>query len=139
MRQFTAVERKATVGDAAVLVLLTVAGFATHLTLDAFWRMVVTVGGSLVAWFVVGPFLGVFRERNILNPKKLWRVGLAWAIAAPLATFLRGLVLARDIPPVFVVVVILVNGFALVAWRLYLGWRSTKRRQADSTSIKSPR
>lgn len=139
MPNFTLIERRAAVGDAVVLVLVTVAGFATHLTLDAFWRMAITVVGSLLAWFLVAPLLGVFSEANILNPKELWRVGLAWVIAAPLATFLRGLALARDIPPAFVVVVILVNGFSLVAWRLLLGWRTVRNRQADSTSINNPR
>lgn len=140
MRRISAIERRAATGDAVVLAALTVVGFATHMTLDAAWRMAVTIVGSLAAWYVVGPFLGVFREANILNPRELWRVGLAWVIAAPLATFLRGLILARDIPPVFIVVVILTNGLGLLLWRTYLGWASVRhRRQPDSISTKSPR
>lgn len=121
-----------------VLVALTVAGFATHMTLDALWRMLVTITGSLAAWFVVAPFVGVFRLEHILVPRSLWRVGLAWLIAAPLATYLRGAVLARDIPPEFVTVVILINGFALVAWRLGLGWSQARRYRTQSMSTSSP-
>ena len=139
MKHLAPIERRAAVGDAVVLVVLTVAGFATHMTLDAFGRMVVTVLGSLIAWYPIGAFLGVFEERNIQNPRQLWRVALAWVFAAPLAAFIRGLVLWRDIPPAFVVVVILANGFALVMWRLLLGWQSATRRQPDSMSTSSPR
>lgn len=131
-------QRKALIGDVAVLVVLTVAGFATHLTLDAFWRMIVTTVGGLVAWFVVSPFLGVYRPEQILVPRSLWRVGLAWLIAAPLATYLRGAILGRDIPPAFVTVVILVNGFGLVFWRLALGWSQSRRYRVDSMSTSNP-
>jgi hypothetical protein len=139
VKQLAPIERRAAVGDAVVLVVLTVAGFATHMTLDAFWRMIVTALGSLLAWYPIGVFMGVFREHNIMSPRELWRVALAWIYAAPLATFLRGLILGRDIPPAFVVVVILINGFGLIAWRLGLGWRSARTHQADSMSTNSPR
>lgn len=108
------------------------------MTLDALWRMIVTTGGALVAWFVVSPFVGVYRVEHILVPRSLWRVGIAWLIAAPLATYLRGAVLGRDIPPEFVTVVILINGFALVVWRLALGWSQVRRYRADSMSTSNP-
>ena len=143
MSNLTPNQRKAVLGDAVVLVLLTVAGFATHLTLDALWRMIVTASGALVAWFTVSPFLRVYDESTLRDPKALWRVALAWVIAAPLATFLRGAILGRDIPPVFVIVVILTNGFGLIAWRVFLGWSLARRRaepayRADSTSTRRP-
>ena len=134
----TSLQRKAIIGDIAVLVVLTVVGFATHMTLDAFWRMIVTTGGALIAWFVVSPFVGVYRREHILFPRSLWRVGLAWLIAAPLATYLRGAMLGRDIPPEFVTVVILINGFALVVWRVALGWSQARRYGADSMSTSNP-
>ena len=133
-----ALQRKAIIGDVAVLVAVTVAGFATHMTLDAFWRMLVTTTSALLAWFVVSPFVGVYRPENILVPRSLWRVGIAWLIAAPLATYLRGAILGRDIPPEFVTVVILINGFALVVWRLVLGWSQARRYRADSISTSNP-
>ena len=108
------------------------------MTLDAFWRMIVTTIGALVAWFVVSPFFGVYRAEHILVPHSLWRVGVAWLIAAPFATYLRGAVLGRDIPPEFVTVVILINGFALVAWRLAFGWSQARRYRADSMSTSKP-
>lgn len=122
MPPFSKSQRNAMIGDIAVLVLLTVIGFATHLTLDAFGRMIVTLLGTLLAWGAVAPFLGVYDPEVIADARSVWRVGWAWLLAAPLATFLRGAALDRDIPWEFVLVTILVNGFALVAWRIGLGW-----------------
>jgi hypothetical protein len=108
------------------------------MTLDSLWRMLVTIVGSVAAWFVVAPFVGAFRSEHILVPRSLWRVAVAWLIAAPLATYLRGAILGRDIPPEFVTVVILINGFALVAWRLVLGWSQARRERTQSMSTSSP-
>jgi hypothetical protein len=138
MPELTSLQRKALIGDVAVLVVLTVAGFATHLTLDAFGRMVVTGVTGLGAWAAVAPFLGVYDESVITNPKGIWRVAWAAVLSAPLATFLRGAVLARDVPPVFVLVVILTNGFGLVAWRVYLGWSLARTHRSTTTSTSNP-
>lgn len=131
-------QRKAAIGDVAVLVVLTVAGFATHLTLDAFGRMFVTGLTALAAWAAVAPFLGIYDLSVIEDPRSIWRVAWAWLLAAPLATFLRGAILTRDIPPVFVIVVILTNGFALVAWRIYLGWSLARSHRSKSMSTSNP-
>lgn len=139
MPYFTTSQRKAIVGDLVVLVALTLVGFATHLTLDAFGRMTVTLIASLLAWAAVSPFLGVYSPTVIDDPRAVWRVGWAWLLAAPMATFLRGAMLARDIPPVFVIVTIGVNGFALVMWRIGLGWYLARRYRTGSTSMSNPR
>ncbi|MCP4307660.1 MAG: DUF3054 domain-containing protein [bacterium] len=139
MPYFTESQRRAIVGDIVVLVALTVVGFATHLTLDAFGRMAVTLVASLLAWGAVAPFLDVYSPAVIDEPRAIWRVGWAWLLAAPLATFLRGAILGRDIPPVFVVVTILVNGFGLVLWRVALGWSLARRYRVGSSSTSSPR
>lgn len=138
MPELTSLQRKALIGDVSVLVVLTVAGFATHLTLDAFGRMLVTGVTGLAAWVAVAPFVGVYDESVITNPKGIWRVAWAAVISAPLATFLRAAVLARDIPPVFVVVVMLTNGFGLVLWRVYLGWSLARTHRPNATSTSNP-
>jgi hypothetical protein len=138
MRRLTALQRKAVIGDVAVLVALTVVGFATHLTLDAFGRMLVTAATAVAAWAAVAPFLDVYEASVIENPRALWRVAWAWLLAAPLATFLRGAILARDVPPVFVIVVILTNGFGLVVWRVFLGWSLSRSYRTASTSSSNP-
>jgi len=136
---FTSSQRKALVGDIAVLTLLTLGGFATHLTLDAFGRMTVTLVAALLAWAAVAPFLEVYSPAVIGDPRAVWRVAWAGMLAAPLATFLRGAVLVRDIPPVFVIVTIVVNGFGLVLWRVALGWSMARRYRSGSSVTSSPR
>jgi FlaA1/EpsC-like NDP-sugar epimerase len=139
MPHFTRIQRTVIAGDVVVLVLLTVAGFAAHVTLDALGRMVVTTAAALLAWGAVAPFMGIYSEAVIADPRAVWRVGWAWLLAAPLATFLRGVALDRDIPWQFILVTILLNGFALVAWRVVHGWVQARRYGAGSTSTMSPR
>lgn len=109
--------RWAFVGDAVVLVALTVVGFATHSTLDATWRLVVTTVGVLAAWALVAPWFGVFSTNVLLRPAEVWRVAWAWAIAAPVAGFLRAWVLGVTVSATFILVTIAVNGAGLVIWR----------------------
>ena len=114
--------RWAVVGDAALLVALTVAGFVTHSTLDATWRLFVTSLGALTAWALVAPWFGVFSTEVLTRPRGVWRVAWAWAIAAPVAGFLRAWVLGVDVSATFILVTIAVNGVALVTWRaVYAG------------------
>lgn len=109
--------RWAVVGDVLVLVVLTVVGFSTHSTLDETWRLVVTTLGVLVAWAVVAPWFGVFSTNVLTRPASVWHVAWAWAIAAPVAGFLRAWVLGVGVSATFVLVLIAVNGSVLVIWR----------------------
>lgn len=109
--------RWAIVGDVVALTVLTAIGFASHSTLDETWRLVVTTLGVLAAWAVVGPWFGVFATQVLTQWNAVWRVALAWAIAAPFAGFLRGLLLDISVSATFILVTIAVNGAALVVWR----------------------
>ena len=109
--------RWAVVGDVVVLVVVTVFGFLTHSTLDETWRLVVTSLGVLVAWAVVAPWFGVYSTTVLTRPASVWRVAWAWAIAAPVAGFLRAWVLGVGVSATFVLVMIVVNGSVLVVWR----------------------
>lgn len=109
--------RWAIIGDVVVLVVLTAFGFLTHSTLDETWRLVVTTVGVLVAWAVVAPWFGVFSTEVLTRPTAVWRVAWAWAIAAPVAGFLRAWVLGVGVSATFVLVMIAVNGVAMTIWR----------------------
>jgi hypothetical protein len=119
--------RWAVIGDVAVLAALTVVGFATHSTLDETWRLVVTTLGVLAAWALVAPWFGVFSTEVLTRPAAVWRVAWAWAIAAPVAGFLRAWVLGVTVSPTFILVTIAVNGSGLVAWRAV--YASIQRRR----------
>jgi hypothetical protein len=109
--------RWAVAGDVVVLFVLTLIGFVTHSTLDEIGRLVVTTLGVLAAWAIVGPWFGVFSTTVLTRWIAVWQVALAWAVAAPVAGFLRGLLLDVNVSATFILVTIAVNGAALVVWR----------------------
>lgn len=109
--------RWAVIGDAVVLVALTIVGFLTHSTLDETWRLVVTAFGVVAAWALVAPWFGAFSTKVLTRPTAVWRIAWAWAIAAPVAGFLRAWVLGVAVSATFILVMIAVNGAVLVVWR----------------------
>ncbi|MFZ0492249.1 MAG: DUF3054 domain-containing protein [Acidimicrobiia bacterium] len=115
----------AIVGDVAVIVILTVVGFATHETLGQTGRLLVTIGAFLAAWAFVAPWFGSFDSGVIRGVRRVWVVSLAWIAAAPLGAVVRGLVLGIDVSPIFVVVMTVVTGAGLVLWRVILAFVPT--------------
>lgn len=112
----------AVAGDVLVLLGVTVAGFVSHASIDAFPRLLLTWGTAIAAWAWVAPWFGVFAPTTLTEPRRAWRVAWAWSVAAPLAVFLRAAALDRDVSWVFVAVTLLVNGLVLVLWRVAYAW-----------------
>jgi hypothetical protein len=108
------------IGDVVVITVLTIVGFATHETLGQTGRLVITIAAFLAAWAFAAPWFGVFDQVTIGQAGAVWRIALAWVAAAPLGAVLRGLVLRQDVPPVFVLVMMIVTGVGLVVWRAIL-------------------
>ena len=105
-------------GDAVVLALVTLYGFASHDLLgSAGWRLLSTFGPLLLSWFLVSPHLRVFDLQRVAQPRQLWRPFWAMVLAGPLAAFLRGLILDAPIIPLFVIVLGGISALALLAWR----------------------
>jgi hypothetical protein len=117
----------AIIGDVVVLIGMTVFGFLTHSTLNETWRLLVTILGVLIAWGLVAPWFDTLSEGTLRRPSAVWKVALAWTIAAPFAAFLRGLVLGVGISATFVLVLIGTNGPVLVLWRAGLAAVLAKR------------
>ncbi len=107
-------------GDILTLILVTVAGFATHGTAaTAGGRMFTTLIPLALAWFLSGPFLGCYDLERASQPRQLWRPFWAMALAGPLAAWGRALMLGNaPILPVFVLVLMGVGAFSLLAWRI---------------------
>jgi len=112
-------------GDAAALLVVTAVGFAAHGELHtAAWRMAATFLPLLLGWLLAGGALGCFRRTACRPLRLLWAV----ALAVPLAAWLRGLWLARPVPPVFVLVLGGFTALALGVWRLsfWFFWQRSK-------------
>ena len=116
-------------GDILAILSITFIGFATHGEVGAgspsFYvilpRMAAMFFPLAIAWFLLSPFLGLFRPELVLNPKQLWRPVLVMIFAAPLAVVLRGLLLNAAIIPIFAVVLGATSALGMLLWRgLYL-------------------
>ncbi|NIA26218.1 MAG: DUF3054 family protein [Gammaproteobacteria bacterium] len=117
----------AVIGDVIVLGVLTVAGFTMHETLSDVPRLLVTVISFLVAWAWIAPWFGVYRDEVLADPKRIWRVLLAWVAAAPFGAVLRAFLLGLTVSPIFVVVMTVVTGAGLIVWREVLALRFGSR------------
>lgn len=125
------------IGDLLTLALVTVFGFATHNEAGtAGARMLTTFLPLVFAWLMVGPHLGVFVPQLAAEPRQLWRPFWAMVLAAPLAAWMRGLLigwlqgapLGLPIQPIFVVVIGGVCALALLAWRALYSLANSRKR-----------
>jgi hypothetical protein len=116
-------------GDLLVLAIVTVLGFASHGEAGAVSRMLTTFTPLLVSWFLIAPWLGLFDQQTTNKPGQLWRPILAMLLAAPLAGWLRAVVLNTVVIPIFVAVLGVVSALGMLIWRaiwLWLGKRIVK-------------
>lgn len=115
-------------GDALALVLLTVAGFATHGELStAGTRMLSTYVPLAVAWALTAPWLGLYREATVRDARQLWRPVWAAVLATPLAALLRSLWLGEGIVlPIFVLALGATTAGVMLLWRTV--WLLVRRR-----------
>jgi len=107
-------------GDALVVLLTSLAGFAQHgeLATVGVARVAATVVPFALAWFLVAPWTGCFDPARMARLSNLWRVPAAAVLAAPLGAVLRGLWLRAPVIPIFAVVMAAVLGAAMLAWRV---------------------
>lgn len=118
-------------GDILAIALLTLIGFASHgaAELSFLPRMAALFFPLCISWFLLAPALGLFDPETVLDPRQLWRSGLAAFFAATLAAILRGFLLGSPIIPIFAAVLAGVSALGVVIWRgLYLLWNLRNRR-----------
>ncbi len=119
-------------GDLLAIALVTVIGFATHGQTEfaLLPRMLTTFGPLALAWFLIAPFLGLFRPEITGNPRQWWRPFLGMVFAGPLAALLRAFLLDTVVLPIFAVVLSGSAGLGMLAWRSI--WR--RREQSRFAS-----
>ena len=107
------------VGDVTTILLVTLAGFATHGELpQAGGRILTTFVPLLAAWMVVGVPAKLFDLNLARQPRELWRPLWAMLLAGPLAVLLRALLLGgAPILPTFALVITGVACVAILLWR----------------------
>ena len=110
-------------GDILAIAILTFIGFATHgeTGISYIPRMGTTFFPVVVSWFLIAPWLDLFDEQVIVNPKLLWRILLAMFFVAPLAVILRATLLHSAAQPLFALILGGSNAFGMLMWRgIYL-------------------
>jgi hypothetical protein len=107
------------IGDAIIIAIVTIIGFASHDTLGtAGFRMLTTFVPVVIAWVLIAPHFRVYDLNIVSQVRDLWRPPWAMVLAAPMAAFLRGAWLRTPIAPIFVVVIGGVNAIAILLWRV---------------------
>jgi len=116
-------------GDLLTIAFVTFIGFATHDEADLSFlpRMAALYFPISIAWFLLAPVLGLFRQEISTDPRQLWRPAFAMIFAAPLAAVLRGFILHAPIIPIFAAVLAGTSALGIVLWRLL--WYGLARRR----------
>ena len=110
------------VGDILVFMIFAMIGRGSHgeaSGLGALPQIFLTALPFMLGWFIVAPFLGVYR-RNLMNdPRKMaGRTALGWLLSWPVAMLLRGVFVDHAIPPAtFAVITLITNLILLEVWR----------------------
>lgn len=121
------------VGDAASFLLFAAIGRQTHNEasgIAALGQIATTALPFALGWFAIAPFIGAFRRRVTLGPRRmLARTELAWLAAWPVTLLLRWrLAPDHNVPFSFMMVILLANALFLGVWRtafaLIERWRS---------------
>lgn len=90
----------------------------------------------LLSWFLISPFIGVFRADVATKPAKMaTRTVLAWLCTWPVAMFIRWLLVdlakgtsfAAFLP--FAIVALLFNAGLLLLWRWPFAWNNNLRKR----------
>ena len=106
-------------GDIVAFAIVTIVGFASHGTADtAGARMLTTFLPLLAAWLLIAPHLKVYDFSIIIDGRQLWRPFWAMILAAPMAGWLRGLMLNSPILPLFVIILGGVGALTILTWRI---------------------
>lgn len=95
--------------------------------LDALGQVVVTAAPFALGWFLVSPWVGVYRRKLTKSmTHMLGRTELAWLAAYPVALALRLLLVRDGATPAqivsFAVVILIANAVFLGFWRLAFAW-----------------
>jgi hypothetical protein len=115
-------------GDTLAIAIIILIGCATHGETEPSFlpRMAAVFFPLTIAWFVLSPSLGLFRDENIHNARQLWRPALAALFAVPFAAVLRGLLLNAPIIPIFALVLSASCALGMLIWRAIYFWAARK-------------
>ena len=93
-------------------------GFASHGTAGtAGTRMLTTFIPLVAAWFLIAPHLKVYEDKVANDWRQLWRPSWSMVLSAPMAGWMRGMILNAPILPLFVIILGGVSALGMLVWR----------------------
>jgi len=109
-------------GDLLAFLAFSAIGRGSHgeaTGLAAIPAVIVTAAPFAIAWFIVSPFIGVYRKELVANPRKMARrTFIAWMLSWPVAMAMRGIFVDHAVPPfTFALIALFVNAAFLLLWR----------------------
>ncbi len=109
-------------GDLLAFLAFSAIGRGSHgeaTGLAAIPAVIMTAAPFAIAWFIVSPFVGVYRRELVANPRKMAiRTFIAWVLSWPVAMALRGIFVDHAVPPfTFALIALFVNAAFLLLWR----------------------
>ncbi len=121
-------------GDGLALLIVTWIGFASHSESLLNVRWLYTFLPLAGAWALASPWLGVYRHELRCSGASIWRAMLAAVLAVPLATWMRGVLIAEvSTPVIFTAVMMAVSALGIGAWRT-IWWWICKRNGSNGRS-----
>ena len=122
------------IGDILVFIIFAIIGDTSHGKLSG----LASVGHSIVValpfiagWFLVSPFMGLFRRELLTQPRAMAiRTVWAWIPAWVIAMILRGIFFDHGIPaPAFMGIALLFNIALLEIWRWPFALNNAARKR----------
>ncbi|HEY6407154.1 MAG TPA: DUF3054 domain-containing protein [Ktedonobacteraceae bacterium] len=122
-------------GDALAFLAFAAIGRGSHgeeTGLAAIPQVILTALPFAIAWFIVAPFVGVYRGELMDNPRKMAARTLSgWALSWPVAMALRGIFVDHAVPPwTFALIALVVNAVLLLIWRWPYALNNSLKRRA---------
>ena len=122
------------IGDLICFLIFSALGRNQHRESSGFTailQIILTALPFAAGWFLVSPFVGVFRHKVLAQPRAMvMRTALAWLLAWPVAMLLRGIFVDHGIPPLsFAIVVLLFNMLLLLIWRWLFALTNNLRKR----------
>src|SRR5579864_2965573 len=122
------------IGDILVFVIFAIIGDTSHGKLSGLASILHSILVALpfiAGWFIVSPFLGMFRRDILTRPRAMAvRTLRAWIPAWIIAMYLRGIFFDHGVPPaVFMVIALLFNLALLEIWRWPFALNNAARKR----------
>lgn len=119
-------------GDVVIFLFFAFTGRETHAPGDA--NLIVnalpTLLTFLIVWLAIAALGRVYRSEVITHPRSaVLHTLIAWIIAAPIAIFMRAILLRRTaIPLIFVTITLWLVGTLLLVWHGSAAWFLERRK-----------